>query len=242
VDPDVLPRPTPSPDVDTLEYIETARVSIGGTFDEYWARRGKNLRHNLKRQRNQLAKAGIECRVRAITTVTDVQAAIAGYSHLESSGWKSTTGTAVCVDNVQGRFYRELMEEHCSAGHGRIYQFWCGDKLAATDLCIDHEGTFVVLKTTYDESMTTISPALLMREEYFRDIFNEGFARVEFYGKVMDWHRKWTDEIRTMYHLNTCRSQTLASLRRTCRATVASMAGLFRDRPAQQAESPTPLV
>src|SRR5690606_13556550 len=36
-DPESHPRPASSERIQTLDYIQTARVSIKGTFDEYWA-------------------------------------------------------------------------------------------------------------------------------------------------------------------------------------------------------------
>ncbi len=52
---------------------------------------------------------------------------------------------------------------------------------------------------------------MLMRQEAFRRIFADTrVRRIEFYGKVMDWHTKWTREIRTMYHLNCYRYSFLA--------------------------------
>jgi hypothetical protein len=27
------------------------------------------------------------------------------------------------------------------------------------------------------------------------------FDRIEFYGRLMDWHLRWTDEVRTLYHV-----------------------------------------
>ena len=42
-----------------------------------------------------------------------------------------------------------------------------------------------------------------MREEAVQRLFDEGrFKRLEFYGRVMEWHLRWTDEVRTMYHVN----------------------------------------
>jgi hypothetical protein len=70
------------------------------------------------------------------------------------------------------------------------------------DLCIDSGSTLVILKTTYDESYKTVSPSTLMRQEEFRALFDEGrFKRIEFYGKVMEWHTRWTDNTRSIYHL-----------------------------------------
>jgi CelD/BcsL family acetyltransferase involved in cellulose biosynthesis len=217
LDPDLFKRPEDSDTLNTINYIQTARITIRGTFEEYWARRGKNLRHNLKRQRNQLAQQGIECRVEAVTSRSDVAAAVAEYAKLETAGWKAESGTAVRSGDRQGRFYRQLLEDHCVQRHGRIYQLRLGGRIAAADLCIDNGSTLVVLKTSYDETMSNLSPALLMRQEYFRELFGAGLRRIEFYGRVMEWHTKWSDEIRTMFHINCFRSSVFAALHRVRR-------------------------
>lgn len=212
LDPELIARPAGSPVLETIDYIQTARISIRGSFSDYWAARGKNLRHNLKRQRNQLAKQGVECRVDSITLPSDAAAAVEQYSNLETAGWKAEQGTAVGSDDAQGRFYTQMLQAHCAEGRGRIYRLWLGDKVAAVDLCVDDGVTFVILKTSYDETIQGLSPALLMREEYFPALFASGLQRIEFYGRVMDWHTKWSDEIRTMYHINCYRSPLVPAL------------------------------
>jgi hypothetical protein len=149
-----------------------------------------------------------------VASPSEAAAAVAEYSKLESAGWKVETGTAVRSDDAQGRFYKQLLEAHCAQGHGRIYRFWLGGRVVAMDLCIDNGSTLVILKTTYDEAITNLSPALLMREEYFRELFGTGIRRIEFYGRVMDWHTKWTAETRTLYHINCYRSRLIAALGR----------------------------
>jgi CelD/BcsL family acetyltransferase involved in cellulose biosynthesis len=222
LDPDLVIRPKDSAVLETVDYIQTSRISIRCSFEEYWAQRGKNLRHNLKRQRNQLVKNAVEFHLDVVTSPSEVAAAMADYSRLESAGWKAETGTAVRSDNAQGRFYTKLLQEHCAQGYGRIYRFWLGDQVVATDLCVDNGVTLVILKTTYDEAITNVSPALLMREEYIRELFGAGIRRIEFYGKVMDWHTKWSDEIRTLYHINCYRSSLVATLQRARRRIGAS--------------------
>lgn len=222
LDPELVKRPKDSATLKTIDYIQTSRITIQGSFEEYWAQRGKNLRHNIKRQRNHLAKQGIECRVDAITSHSDIAAAVAEYSKLESAGWKAESGTAVRAEDAQGRFYTQLLQDHCAQRHGRIYRLWLGGMIAAADLCVDNGATFVVLKTSYDETISNLSPALLMREEYFRELFGTGLRRIEFYGRVMDWHTKWSDEIRTMYHINCYRSPVIAALHSARRRVSAS--------------------
>jgi hypothetical protein len=201
LDPDLLARP---PGLRTLDYIATARITLAGSFDDYWAARGKNLRSNLKKQRAKLAKDGVALRMQISREPGDVAAAVADYGRLESAGWKAGGGTAVDAANAQGQFYRGMLEGFCRRGAGSIYRYWFNDQLVAMDLCIEDARQIIVLKTTYDETVPgNLSPTLLMREEAVRLLFDaQRFERLEFYGKVMEWHTRWTDEVRTLYHVN----------------------------------------
>jgi GNAT acetyltransferase-like protein len=214
-DPGCVPRPMESSSLHTLDYIRTARVPVAGTFDDYWALRGKNLRHNMKRQRARLAQDGVATRLETLTRPEEVAPAIEDYGRLESAGWKVASGTAISVDNAQGRFYRSMLEAFCDAGKGRIYRYRFGERVVAVDLCIEGGGALVILKTTYDESVKAISPAFLMRQEAFAKLFEEGrIKRIEFYGRVMEWHTKWSNDVRTMYHVNYYRWPLLQKISR----------------------------
>jgi CelD/BcsL family acetyltransferase involved in cellulose biosynthesis len=215
-DPMLMQRPANSATVRTLDYIQTARITINGAggFDAYWEARGKNLRNNLKKQRNRLRQDGIETRLEICREPHQMAQAVADYGRLEGSGWKAAGGTAVDAGNAQGRFYRAMLKAFAARGAASVYRYWLGSELAAMDLCVEGGGCIVVLKTAYDESMARqLSPALLMREEACRGLFEEGrFERIEFYGRIMEWHLRWTDEVRTMYHLNSYRWPGLAQL------------------------------
>jgi hypothetical protein len=78
----------------------------------------------------------------------------------------------------------------------------------------------VVLKTAYDEELNDFSPAFLMREDAMRDLYADKQMRlIEFYGRVMDWHMRWTDEIRTLYHLTCYRHSWVRSLRKLAKGS-----------------------
>ncbi|MFL6675143.1 MAG: GNAT family N-acetyltransferase [Massilia sp.] len=204
MDPFLMPRPADTPSLRTLDYIDTAKVTLRGSFDAYWNERGKNLRTNLKKQRARLDKEGVALRWQVLREPDAVAMAVADYGRLESSGWKAGAGTAVHAANAQGRYYRSMLEGFCRRGAGSIYRYFFNDQLVAMDLCIEDGDSIIVLKTSYDESVPKhFSPTLLMREEATRALFDEGrLGRIEFYGKVMEWHLRWTDEVRTMYHVN----------------------------------------
>lgn len=219
-DPELYPRPMDGKCVQTLDYIRTAHIGIQGDFAQYWEARGKNLRSNLKKQRARLEREGIVPRLEVLRASEAVAAAVADYGNMESTGWKASGGTAVHADNAQGRFYRDMLQAFCLRGAGSVYRYWFGERLVASDLCIEGPDCIVVLKTAYDESVDrSLSPTLLMREEATRHLFEEGrLERIEFYGKVMEWHLRWTDEVRTLYHLNTYRWPALRSWHRRLQA------------------------
>lgn len=226
VDPMMLPRPPDGPLLRTLDYIDTARVNLAGGFDAYWAARGKNLRANLKKQRARLEREGVAVRLEVVRAPGAMAQAVRDYAALEGSGWKAGAGTAVRADDPQGRYYRTMLEGMAARGAANACRYYFGERLVAMDLCVEDRDSLVVLKTAYDETVpAALSPALLMREEATRALFDGGrFARLEFYGRVMEWHTRWTEEVRTMYHVNhyrwpaLCRLHALLEARRRAAA------------------------
>lgn len=223
VDPLVASRAEDTPDTQTLDYIDTGWIDIEGTFEDYWAARGKNLRQNMRKQRVKLAADGVKLTMQVLREHADMAPAIANYGKLESAGWKAQSGTAIHPDNAQGRFYRELLEHASLRGEAAVYQYLFDDRVVAMNLCLLSQGTLVVLKTTYDESIKTLSPAFLLREEELQDIYREGqIKRMEYFGKVMDWHTKLSDKKRTVYHLTAYRWPFVRKLAEARRAKASA--------------------
>lgn len=230
VDPLAATRPADSGTSETADYIDTGWVEIAGTFEDYWAARGKNLRQNMRKQRNRLTADSVQASMHVLRDPTEMAGAIERYGALESQGWKSDQGTAIHPSNAQGRFYRGLLEQAATRGEALVYEYRFDGRTVAMNLCIRRQRCLVVLKTTYDESIKTLSPAFLLREEELQSWFRSGeFDRIEYYGKLMDWHTKLTDRKRTIYHLTRYRFGWLKSL----------AAGRRRRRlPAEQSAAP----
>ena len=208
-DPDftAFPDTVAVPLVERLPYIQTARLTIGGSFDAYWQSRGRNLVHNLSRQRRRLSERGSTLELVGDRDASAVPEGVRSYGLLESKGWKAAEGTAVTAENQQGRFYIDLLERFSRRGEGVIYRLLLDGRTVAVDLCLERNDTLIVLKTTYEEEISGLSLGLLLHREIFRTAFDERRLKViEFYGPVRDWHTKWTGEIRTMYHLTFHRS------------------------------------
>lgn len=213
LDPLITPRPADGGALRTLDYIPTAWVTIDGAFEDYWAARGKNLKHNVKRQLARLAAANVASELDVLTAPGEMAGALAQYSALECASWKAGLGTALREDTAQGRFYRDLFERFAASGQARVYRLRFDDSVVAMDLCLISGPLMVILKTACDDSMQGLSPAVLMHREIFAHLFDEKkIRRVEFFGRVMEWHQRWTEESRTLYHLTRYRSPVLPAI------------------------------
>ncbi|HEY1397265.1 GNAT family N-acetyltransferase [Roseateles sp.] len=204
------------------DYIDTAWVDLTGDFETYWEARGKNLRTNLKKQQKKLDTAGTATRLECLTRPEDVAPALTTYGRLEASGWKGSEGTAIAPGHPQYEFYRAMLEGFARAGRVRLYQYWFDDAVVAMDLCIESGGKIVILKTAYDEAHKAVSPSTLMRQLQFQQLFDAAAAggpirRIEFYGKVMEWHTRWTAEARPVYHATLYRWGWVPALKRLLR-------------------------
>jgi len=213
IDPHAAPRAEDKPDSQTSDYIDTAWIDIQGTFDEYWSARGKNLRQNMRKQRAKLLADGVTLSMQVLRDHADMAPAIARYGIIESAGWKAQLGTAIHPDNAQGRYYRELLERASLRGEAVVYQYLFDDRVVAMNLCLERKGTLVVLKTNYDESIQSYSPAFLFRENELQEIYRAGqIKRMEYFGRLMEWHTKLTSQKRTLYHLTLYRWPLLKRL------------------------------
>jgi hypothetical protein len=187
-----------------LDYIQTARIPLKGTFQEYWADREDRLRRNNDRLRRRMAEKGLNPEFVAIRDPAGVEDAVREYGRMESKGWKAQGGTAMAADDAQGRFYRAVLEYYSARNEGVIYQLRVNGEPVATDMCLTRGDMFIVLRTTYDEDWKVYAPGVLLREDIVRSLYAEGRVQdYEFYGPLMDYQLRWTQDTRTLYHL-TC--------------------------------------
>ena len=91
-----------------------------------------------------------------------IVAAVDRYSVLESAGWKGRNGTALHPDNLQGEFFRRVMQRFAHRASARVWELWIDGQLAASRLAIGTPDMLVMLKTTYDEQLARYAPGMLL--------------------------------------------------------------------------------
>lgn len=206
-DPWLSPRPASTAEREVLDYVPTAWIDVTGAYEDFWQKRGKNLRQNLRKQLKRIEGTGSSLIFEFLESTDECSAALRQFADLESAGWKGDQGTAVRLDNIQGQFYSEVLRRRSPVRGAFALRLSIDGRPVAVDFGVQGGATAVILKTAYDESLKGISPGQLLHERAFEWFFRSGrVKRIEFFGRVMDWHTRWTDTSRMLYHVNQYRS------------------------------------
>ena len=200
-DPKLLNRPADNSFFSTLDYITTGRLDVPEDFDTYRQGLSRNVKQNTNRAKNRIEKMGHSIHFKVVHATDNIESAVKEYGVLESKGWKAEKGTAVNISNDQGRFYLDMLSNF-SPNQAEVWQYCYDDKIVATDFCIHNQSSIIILKTTYDEEWQKYSPAFCMHLDGIAHCSDLNLDEIEFYGPAMDWHKKLTDDLRTMYHVN----------------------------------------
>jgi CelD/BcsL family acetyltransferase involved in cellulose biosynthesis len=212
-DPDhsCMPRTDTSLQVEPVAYIETGRISLKHDFDLYWQSRPDELRDGNARRRRRLEREGTQVQLRVLREPHNMEQGLRHYCHMETEGWKGAVGTAVNMADPQGNFYVSMLQALSASGEAVIYELLFNDKPVASQLCILRGRMLVSLKIAFDIEYRRDAPGFLLQEAIIRHLHQErGVEVIEFYGRVTDgWTLKWTDEIRSMFHLNFYRNSVI---------------------------------
>ena len=127
-------------------------------FRSIWDGRESRLRRNNDRLRRRMAEKGLRLDFAAIRDPAQVGDAIVQLARLESKGWKAKEGTAVSVDNAQGRFYQALLEHFCARDEGVIYQLRIDDQVVATDICVTRGEMLVLSQDSLRRGLECLFP------------------------------------------------------------------------------------
>ena len=176
-------------------------INCEGNFGDYWSKRPKNLRKNISRYTNRVTKELGGYRLRIVSDAQAISDAVDRYGYLESQGWKGECGTALHPENVQGRFYSEVMENFARSGNAFVFELWAGDQMVASRLLIGNDNLLVVLKTTYSEALKQYSFGWLLLYETVKHIFDNRVAQhLDLYTDASKEQLDWSTESREFYN------------------------------------------
>lgn len=204
-DPDLLPIADLAqlPNFSMREYGLTTSVNTTGEFDDFWAARQKRLRKTIGGILRRLEKSGQQVELRRISEPADMAAAVRAHGDLEIAGWKGRSGTAIGIDNLQGRFYLDLLGRFSEERSAAVFQLLIDGKVAASLINVLRNGMLVVLKTAYDEELKRVSPGRVLDYLMLKAVFlDPSITVVENYTNAAVTDRYWVTDSRPMSHMS----------------------------------------
>lgn len=192
----------------------TMQIASSLTFEKYWNNRSKSLRKNIRRYKSRADKDHGSVGVEKIIGKKSIRDAIDRYGRLESSGWKGQQGTAVHIDNDQGAFYCQVLENFAETDQACVYEYYIGGRLAASRLLIRNSEMAIILKTAYDESNRKYAPGRVLLYEVLRRELNDYPEQrtVEFYTDATTDQLQWSTKERSICHVSLFRNRFYLNL------------------------------
>ncbi len=169
------------------ESMRTPFVPLGGVPAE--DRTSAKFRANLRRRARRLAEIGAVSLERF--GVDGVDAALADFMALESSGWKRERGTAIALDPALVRFYTRVARDASARGGLAMRALLLDGHAIAVHLGLVHRGVYHLQRTAYDERLAPFSPGQLLQREVLAECEALGLVRFDFLGPDMEWKRDW---------------------------------------------------
>lgn len=186
----------------TQPHALTMHIELSGTFEGYWKRRSKNLIKNMRRYENRLYEESVSKEMRVFVGGAYMHDAVARFGELEKIGWKGEAGTAVAIENEQGRFYVETLTRFANSGQAKVVEYWLEGKLAASRLLIYNGEMCIILKTAYDEGLSKFAPGRLLLKSLIENKFSSTRVKyVEFYTDASSDQLAWATGQRHIVHV-----------------------------------------
>ncbi|MCT6699433.1 GNAT family N-acetyltransferase [Rheinheimera sp. 4Y26] len=185
-----------------MPHALTINVDVSaGSFADYLQRRSKKFRQNLQRRFDKVQQVGLHLTLNCFTKAAEMEHALTQFGALESKGWKEKIGTAVHLNNRQGQFYLQLLQNFAKTEQACVYQLCLNDQPVAMELCIASAQMLILLKTAYDEDFSAYSPGrLLLYLLLQREFLCKRVQTVEFYTSADHNDLAWADGQRWISH------------------------------------------
>jgi CelD/BcsL family acetyltransferase involved in cellulose biosynthesis len=174
-------------------------ISLERSWESFLLGRSSNFRSDMRRKWNKCTEAGLV--LEEVTSVSEVDAALAEILQIEELSWKQQAGTSISVQELAIRFYRSFIPKAASEGWLRIFLARLEGRAIAYDMGVQLHGKYYMLKTGYDDRYGALSPGTFVRQHVMKCLFAEGAIEHDFLGDADAYKLRWTSSQRMHLHL-----------------------------------------
>ena len=115
---------------------------------------------------------------------------------VEARSWKGSEGTALAVDPLRSRFFREYTAAALAKGILRMVFMRINGRAVGMQIALECHDRFWLLKIGYDDTYARCSPGTLLMLHSVRYAASRGLRSYEFLGGAAPWTSVWTKSLR----------------------------------------------
>jgi CelD/BcsL family acetyltransferase involved in cellulose biosynthesis len=164
-------------------------LDVTTTWQQFLAGLPGTRRRRWDSQFRRLEREGT-LEARRLDAEPDIATVVAGLADLETRSWKERQGTSIRGRGLEA-FYRDLCGMLRENGWLRAHSLELDGRMIAFLLGASYRGVYFLLKTSYDEAFSKLSPGVCVFYQAMKDAFEERISRVDFLGEQASWKTEW---------------------------------------------------
>lgn len=179
----------------SANYESSPYIDLRCGIKDFLSSKTANFRSNLKRKEKKLLASG-SVNLVICTDIEDVQQSLSEIFQIENKSWKLQTSTAITSVERRKAFYSILAERCARAGWLRIYVLKLNGIPIAFDYGLLFQKRYFMLKTSYVEEFSKLSPGIALRWYVVKDLFELGCLEHDFLWGTEPYKLQWSNGLR----------------------------------------------
>ena len=175
--------------------VRSPYLPLPGSYEELLRAGSRNMRGQVARRGRQLEREGT-LTFRTVHTGPSLETDLDAFLTLEAAGWKGSSGTAILRAPATEPVYRAFVRTAAERGWLRLHLLELDGRLIAGDLGCAIGDTGFLIKTTFDEELSRLSPGLVLRGRVLEASIAEGLKGYDFLGPDDAYKLRWTGTVR----------------------------------------------
>jgi hypothetical protein len=157
-------------------------ISITGTWEDYLKTRGRNTRRYWKTRREKLLNLPEGVNFQYFEDPGVLPEALQKFLIIEQSGWKKNRDFSIGGNEINKRFYEELLMCLAEKKMVTIHLLTSTTTdIAAAIVYKIHDNAYIA-KITYREEYSAYSPGIIMSSEIIKTLFDTNYKECDFLG------------------------------------------------------------
>jgi CelD/BcsL family acetyltransferase involved in cellulose biosynthesis len=155
-----------------------------------------NWRSGLRRKERKLARLGQVGFTATTPSGDEVDRELEAFAALEDAGWKGRGGSSIRRRTGFESFFRSALRHFAGERRVRFDHLTLDGKDLAIQFGLVSHGRYMLIKPTYDEHLSDLSPGYLLTLAAIRHSIDTGLTAYEFLGADDPWKLHWTKVLR----------------------------------------------